>query len=205
MPGNVSPEERLFKVIQNGKNAPVKPKRGPIPFRMPMAMALPMPLRAEDLKSINKLLVLALIIISAAAFYYLLSKRPSITAITREATEAPLEMRKRKTIEVFKPLSFYMEAVEERNILNAAPKEIEEADIVEEEEAEPQLPELASLFKLQGISWGAIPKAMIQDTGDGQMFFLKKGQRIGATGIDVREITKDKVTIGFEEEEMELL
>ena len=92
-----------------------------------------------------------------------------------------------------------------RDIFRPAPKE------TEAEEAKPvvsdSLKKGAEDLKLQGIAWGPAPKAMIlwQKDKESNMYFLTNGQEIGATGIKVKEIYRDKVMIGNDEEEMELL
>ena len=69
------------------------------------------------------------------------------------------------------------------------------------------LKKAAEDLKLQGISWGDRPTAMIlwQTDKESKMYFLIKGQSIGSTGIKVKTIYKNRVTIELEGSEMELL
>ena len=45
---------------------------------------------------------------------------------------------------------------------------------------------------------------MLQIEKDGKVYFLKEGQMIGTTGIEVKSIMKNKVMLGYGDEEMEL-
>jgi len=237
MPENISPEEKLFKIIQNGKaaaapqkdeaadSAKAKPKRMPklnqnsikrffeklqlkgLPMPEPReALALPAKLQDADLGAINKILALVLVLVATFAGYQLIVKQYDINALVEKASRMPVPKAKREAIEPFKPLSFYLDAVKKRDILSPAPKPEEKKSALEKEEPpKPKLAELAAGLTLQGISWGAVPKAIIKSEDDEQIFFLKEGQLIGATTIKVKSITKDKVMISHGEEEMELL
>ena len=242
MADNISPEEKLFKIIQNSKGAPdskgapaaggqalshsanLKPKKMPkiglgsikhffegLQFKRPIAqpraaIAIPMRIHDADLGSINKILALILALIMTFALYQLVVKRYDINAITEKAARLPIQRAKREAIEPFKPLSFYLEAVKKRDILQPAPKpeEIKFA-LGEGKPPEPKLPELASGLTLQGISWGEVPKAIVKSEEEEQIYFLKEGQMIGVTKVKIKLITKDKVIISHGEEEMELL
>lgn len=234
MAENISPEEKLFKIIQGGKNdpppGPVSQNAGPVksdrikqfftglnPMRharaaagalgMPRAAApmFPVGARATDLKAVNKTLALLLVIAAAAAFYYLLSKRPNIADIAESVSDVPFRRSGRKTIETFKPLDFYLDMVEKRDILRLTPAPEKVNAESREAEPVPGLPAIAGSLKLAGISMGAVPKVMIEDTADGQVYFVKIGQEIGTTGIRVKSISKDRVTIAYGKEEMNLL
>ncbi|MCQ9207725.1 MAG: hypothetical protein NG740_07590 [Omnitrophica bacterium] len=240
MAENVSPEEKLFKIIQNEKNSP-SPGPGPqntgpgksdrvkqfftglnplrhahaalgrtAPERIlhaPRAAALMIPVgaRATDLKAINKMLVLFLVIATVLAFYYLLKGRPNIADISASVSDIPFRRSGRKTIETFKPLNFYLDMVKKRDILHSLPTAEEIKAEALEMEPEPELANLAESLKLAGISMGTVPKAMVEDTIDGQVYFVKIGQTIGATGIKVKSISKDSVIITYGKEEMQLL
>lgn len=237
MPDNVSPEEKLFKIIQNGKNAPPGEEKPPEPeakkkpeglkrlFKMdfkvkaprrirPQAApavagahagaGMPLDLRADDLAAINKILAVVLVIVAAFTFYYTTQRRPRVEEITRQVSGIPFERTGRTHIEALKPLTYYMDWVKKRNILEPAP-EAKEEKAAEKKAPKKKLAELASGLKLQGISWGETPKAMILSDSDGQIYFLEEGKKIGITGIEIKKITKDKVMVSYGDEEMELL
>ena len=233
MPENISPEEKLFRIIQEGKDNPPEKKEpkkkeqkpfmdgikqffagikfkpqaeetSPAAGEAARAIPLPFALNDAELKKINRMLAILLGVVMLFAFYYLMARRPSMREFSESASGLQFEMAKRKPIEAFKPLSFYMERVEKRNIFQPAPKVKKEVVVIKEPPRK-KLAELASDFTLQGISWGEVPKAMIMTGVDEQIFFLKEGQKIGITGITVKSIMRDKVMISYGEEEMELL
>jgi Tfp pilus assembly protein PilP len=234
MADNASPEERLFKIIQNGKNTPpgkqdsagAKPKKSregvkrlftglnlfkpPLPgrttFRPGGAVALPAALRAEDLKTINRVLALVLACVTALVFYYFMNKRLEVSELTARVSDVPFQ-RKKAAIEPFKPLPFYLEGVKERDIFSPAAEKAEEGRVtfVPEKEAKKKLEGAVATLKLQGISWGKTPKAMIMSEADGQVYFLTEGQMVGTSGVKIKTITRNKVILVYESEEMELL
>ena len=125
---------------------------------------------------------------------------------TEKMSKIEYQKIKKKEIEDFKPLSFYLGRTRERSILHPAPKEPEEsAPVTAAAEPLPMLKDKAAGLTLKGISWGKSPKAMIKIGEEDRIYFVSQGQAIGATDIEVKLISRDKVTIGYEEEEMDLL
>lgn len=209
MPENISPEEKLFKVIQNGKKNPPPIKKGNNMIAGMLSgasFAIPFNLDTRDLKSANRLLVLVLVAVAAVAIFFLISRTPSIDRVSRQVAGIPVQLRPQRTIEAFKPLNYYVEEVNERDIFQPTPKDPEEIEIPPEDLApEETLLDLAATLKLQGISWGGTPKAMVKDTSDNQMYFLKEGQAVGATGIKIKTIEKNRIVLIYGEEELELM
>jgi len=169
--------------------------------------ASPINLREQDIKAINKILAVICIAVTALVFYYLINKRPNIVDITGRPYDAPFPRKSKETMQAFKPLSFYMDSVKKRDIFRLPPekKDVKAASAEGKEAAAKKLKQLIGGLKLQGISWGASPKAMVKDELDGQVYFLKEGEAIGTSGIKIKTISKDKVIVGYKKEEMELL
>lgn len=215
---SVSPEERLFNIIQNGKNAAPKKKNAPHskagarlfsrPHRAEPALAealmMPAHLGTEDIGMINKILALALIITAGVVFYYSVNAKPRLSEITERISGIPFKSPQKKAIEALRPISFYLDRVKKRDILHPAPEIKGEGDFASGGMSNKEFSELTAGFKLQGISRGDSPKAMIMDEAEGQIYFLKEGEKVGATGIVIKKITKDKVMVGYGKEEMEL-
>ncbi|MCX5677839.1 MAG: hypothetical protein NTY76_01895 [Candidatus Omnitrophica bacterium] len=231
MAENISPEERLFKVIQQGKNsAPEEGKPGGKKFgewlrglkRFISAVGappsgekkgfnwktiIPANLKLPELEPgvINKVLAAALIIVAILVIYALTSKRQDTTMITDAVSKIQIaSVGGNEKIEPLKKADFYLAEIRKRDIFHPIPKE---AVTETKQGASGKLKKAAESLKLQGISWGPAPKAMIlwQNDKEGNMYFLTKGQTIGSTGIKIKEIRKDKVVIGNDEEEMDLL
>ena len=65
-----------------------------------------------------------------------------------------------------------------------------------------RIAEASKNLKLVGISWSDDPDVIIEDTKAGMAYFLKKGQMIN--DLKLKEVFKDKVILGYQEEEVEL-
>ena len=241
MADNVSPEERLFKVIQKGKDTSLgdkgfsekeKVRIGPRGIKQlfgglnsvgkgffaraksgtgseeqvaAMSSALPMRLNEMSPRAINGVLLIMLSVLTVAAIHYGINKRPTVAKISDAISKVHFQVPKREPIEAFKPVDFYLKEVEKRDIFRPVVKAQKSAAIPESKQALEELKEAAKDLKLKGISWGATPKVMIKSEKENRMHFLREGQIIGATGIEVKAILKGKVLISYRGEEMELL
>ena len=232
MAENISPEERLFKVIQQGKNpASGNEKPGDKKlagwlrafkrFASSIGSAASGENKGFDWKSIvpanfkllelepgaiNKALAVTLVVVMMLVVYSSISKRQDTTKITDAVSKiqiAPLAGGEK--MEPLNKVDFYVDGIRRRDIFH--PVMPEEAAVGTEQPVSELLKKAAESLKLQGISWGSTPKAMIlwKTDKESNMYFLMKGQAIGSTGVKVKEIYRDKVVIGTDEEEMELL
>jgi len=232
MAENISPEERLFRVIQQGKNPALEKERpgnkklagwlrGLRRFVSSIGSAASKENKGFDWKSIvpanfklpelepgaiNKALAVTLVVVMMLVVYSSISKRQDTTKITDAVSKiqiAPIEGGEK--IGPLKKIDFYIDGIRKRDIFHPAKPEEEAAGT--EQPVSDLLRKTAENLKLQGISWGSVPKAMIlwQNDKESNMYFLMKGQAIGSTGVKVKEIYRDKVVIGYNEEEMELL
>jgi len=231
MAENISPEERLFKVIQQEKKAPSeKGKPGDkrpggwlsrIKRLMPPAsVAQPAQKKGFDWKKIvpahmklpelepgviNRALAGILAVIVMLVIYASVSKRQDTTRISDAVSRMQTASAGGKErIEPFKEISYYLGGIRKRDIFRPTPKE---APVEVKQAVSDSLTKTAGDLKLQGIAWGNVPKAMILMQGDkeGRVYFLTKGQTIGSTGVKVKEIYRNKVMIGDDKEDMELL
>lgn len=229
MAENISPEERLFKVIQQAKQpgpeeaGPVDKKPGGwlgalkrlIPSRRSAAAGpkkgfnwkrvTPSHIKLPELNPgiINRILAAALIVIVVLVAYSAVNKRQDTKKITEAVSKIPAPPISLK----MKPLeeaSSYLNKVKKRNIFDYA---LKAPDGETKQVLSATLQELSRGLKLQGIAWGDTPKAMIfsQEEGESKMYFLMKGQEIGTTGVKIVKISKDKVVIGDGKTEMDLL
>ncbi|MBN2453763.1 MAG: hypothetical protein JXB40_05855 [Candidatus Omnitrophica bacterium] len=237
MAENISPEERLFKVIQQGKQlepasgAPekkgfpgllsairrmmssggpaVKPRTSAPGKSFDWKKIFPANLKFPEPKpgQINKALFFVLILMIAAVVYSLATKRQDAARITDAVSKIQISSAGgREKIEPFKALAHYLGRIQERNLFRPYPR----GGVIESrpsEEVSASMQDIAASMKLQGIAWGEKPRAMIlwQDDKEGKMYFLTKGQTIGSTNIKVKEIYRNKVVIGDDMEEMDLL
>ncbi|MBL7069665.1 MAG: hypothetical protein ISS34_07400 [Candidatus Omnitrophica bacterium] len=200
----ISPEERLFKVIQGGKAAPPHKAARRLGIR---ALALPVKFQIHelDIKVVNMALSFILIFLAIAVAYYAIYASPSVAKITEVASAVKPLLAKKADIENFKPMPYYLMEIDKRNIFQPAPKLNEKVISSRERTSMEELQEISGDFKLQGISWGKMPKVMIKSEKEDKIYFLKEGQMIGATNIKVEKIFNNKVIVSCEDAQMELL
>ncbi|MDD5423315.1 MAG: hypothetical protein WC592_03350 [Candidatus Omnitrophota bacterium] len=228
-PDNVSPEERLFKVIQDQKNAPVlKPESAAeekrpgdagtvrrffagvtvgrflkeLRYRMRMP-ALAGHIHEIQIGTVNKALVGVAALMALAEIYCILFGGPDIAKITKALSDAEIQdSREPRKIEALKPVSYYIDQVKKKSMFFSA-KTADKGPVNLASQVS-RLNDAAKDIKLKGISWGKVPKAIIKNEKEDKVYFLGEEQAIGSTGIEVRTILKRKVIIGSGDEEMEL-
>ncbi|MDD5225838.1 MAG: hypothetical protein PHV97_01465 [Candidatus Omnitrophica bacterium] len=226
MSDTLSPEERLFKVIQQGKLTPGQdsgankkktggwfeifkrftPAKNAAKPGAGWKAVLPVQIRWPELEPdiINKVLVAVLVVLMVAAFW-VSGKRKDVAVITEAVSKIRGSVEEgKKKIESLKALSFYLDEIRKRDIFR--PSVETSAGEVAQRKSE-TIVKAAEKMKLQGISRGDVPKAMIlcQDGNDSKMYFLVEGQAIGTTGFKVTKISKNTVTVGDGTEETVLL
>ncbi len=224
MADKISPEERLFKVIQEGKSSSgakdFKKKRVRIGLRgirqffanlkpggivseepaEAASVALPVKFQEIDLKVINRIFGFILAILIILLIYYVVNERPGVVKITDAISKIKLQTVKRKSIEAFKPLYFYTDEVKKRDIFRPVAREAEKIKV---EVKKPKLQELAKDLTLVGIYMGRYPEVMIEVKGEEKTYFLKQGDEI--KGIKIKVILEDRVILEYQGEEMDLI
>ncbi len=99
---------------------------------------------------------------------------------------------------LLKPLSFYQEALQERDIFRMGQKSaLDTPEVISSKAAE-----ASQTLKMVGISWSDKPDAMIEDTKTGKTYFVKTGQMVG--DFQVVAIYKDRVTLRYGVENIDL-
>lgn len=210
---NISPEERLFKVIQETK----KPASGSAPslratkwrsnLKNWIASRLTVfgarndnkviKLHNIDFKKVNRALWVILILLILLTAYYAF-KRPNLSKVTGAVFESGYQARGSKPIDTFKPLAFYAEQARKRDIFHPVTSAIKGI-------AGSGLQALTKDLGLAGIYQpiGKPSEAMIEDKAAKKTYFLKTGDEI--KGMKVKAILKDRVILQYGEEEMELM
>lgn len=226
MSETISPEERLFKVIQQGKlaagresGAGGEKNRGWIErFKRFIASwtagktgadgkeIVPARIKWPELEpeSINKVLAAILAIVLGFIIYTVSGKQKDVAVIMNAVSRIKASPEEGKKITTLKELSFYLNEIRKRDIFhaNAAPSAGESGQKKSE-----TFTKAVENMKLQGISWGGVPKAMIlwKDGKESKMYFLVEGQAIGTTGYKVIEISRTSVKVSDGNEETVLL
>ena len=220
---NISPEERLFNVIQKTKNDPfpkgeadkkitlVERLRRLIKILLPpdkkepsaaFSASIFFKLSEFDPRAVNAVSGVILALLTASVLYYAVSSRATIGKMIAAASKINFSYEKAQGgAEPFKLLNFYVDAITKRDIFQPGSVSAKGAGF---SPPVTQLAETAKDLKLVGIAWGAVPKAMIQSEKENKMYILTWGQEIGTTGIKIKEIRRDKVVIIYGGAEMEL-
>lgn len=224
MAENISPEERLFKVIQEGKKSTRKPPVWRMPgFGLPQlkqfftgflskkakidkqalpggtSIALPFSgLGHIDFKLVNKVLYAILAVITIIVIYWVMYQRPNLSKATSLIYTRAYPELKSKSTEVFKPLSFYAERAKKRDIFHPANTQIKASGGLRLQELIKDL-SLAGIYQGEGQHF----EAMIEDKLAKKTYFIKAGDDI--KGMKVKDILKDRVILQYGDEELELL
>ena len=231
-PSSISPEEKLFNVIKAGKTGVGGASKGE-GLKNPgteqvSAMGEKKIVREnqknknegnkiserhfyipEHIKEIPSFVIYAslgtiliILIVVAVKISMPHQRYASIIKTVRKNNVARLKILEKIT--PLNPLPEYIQEANRRNIFQPMPEELEEpAPTPPKEDTAKKLKEISQKLTLRGISWGDDPKAIIKDT-DGQIYFLKKGQAIGATGVKIKKIEKEKIIIQYKDAQTEL-
>lgn len=205
MEDNISPEERLLRLIRKDTKRPAKkqepiieepiaeepaPKTVKIPFSISFELA-------------NRLLLASIFILGIYLGVDFLIFRPEkieegilgleVGEIKDEAQELADKDVSQERLE---PVSRYSEPVRQRKLFTAASSSSAAA------RPTPSFMEIISKLKLQGIISGANPQAIIEDSKTKQVYFISPGGYIGE--IELKEILPGKVILNYRGQEAEL-
>ena len=230
---NLTPEEQLLKIIENpsaqgsSKDSGRSGKKGGSSFKLPSLGRLKGifsymegelrkkffkkgSLRVKlDLHLVNRILIGvtgALGIFLAVNLAFFRGNPEKIFALESEIPNLPSV--ETKTFQP-KPLSYYKEATQRRNLFGpveatkvATPAGPGEEKPAQQASRERQIDILTKGLKLVGISWGTDPQAMIEDTVSHRTYFVRPGQSIDR--VQVRGVFRDRVVLSYEDQEKEL-
>ncbi len=229
MAENVSPEEKLFKIIQQEKKASpggeiLAQKKGAPgwiedPARLillwkekatsivkdffkKIGIRLPGRPRELELKNINIILFAALFFLIIFVIYYAVTKYPNTAKRAAAAANAQVSLPSTaKDVEGLQQVDYYTEDAKHRDIFTAVRNLVTTAP-----EATTRVISKSSAgdLKLQGISWNDVPKVMIQSQKDNKFYILKQGQQIGMTGVKIKTILRNKVILTSGDADFEL-
>ncbi|MEE8423997.1 MAG: hypothetical protein V3S49_05595 [Thermodesulfobacteriota bacterium] len=230
MPEDYLPEERLLDVINSGKNN-VEARKGDVRRKSTFSWAnffkifsfkkfeseTKKPTFTTEfqrkniaffIKVLKVVVVVLLLVISLDMFINYKHGVPKI--LPQQSTARPPRLETQKITQL-KPPEFYLDRIKERDIflkyVEAVPekKELPVKEEVKPEETNQVIKEKAKNLKLVGIAWGEALEAMIEDGVEGRAYFLKEGESIGKTEVFIKKIYKDRVLLGYQDQELELL
>ncbi len=215
MHDNISPEERLLRLIRIG---PKKPKAAPEPADADKeALEVTAPVKRQPILNINfgrfslpedlttniflaVIAVLGLVLLFSFAGTFFNSAEKKVLALSRSVTRRSLdELDARQAVEsLIEPqdLTYYAQSVASRNLFSA------ETAALEESAPRIDVMQRIAKLKLQGIITEPDPQAIIEDQQTNQIYFLSVGGCIG--DIELKAILDGKVKVYYSGQEIEL-
>lgn len=208
----VTPEEKLLRLIENpaqAKDAGLKPKKIKLKFKFNIFGAVKSFLKTKDkfsprifnLGFLNQCLVVLSALIAVFLIFDFIKGRPNldkIYAYTSGIEEGAVKIKTAAEVKAVE-ISDYVSQIERRDIFHSIP--------LKKEEKIPEAKELLAVFaqdlKLVGIIWSVKPQAMIESKKENRTMLLNAGDFIGK--VKIKQILKDKVILGYDNEETELL
>lgn len=218
MPDKLTPEEKLLKLIENpNKEAEGTKIKRPLRnaglnfFSLKRWKANIKRLRTVketfkpylvNLKFVNRALGLTAIIITVFLIFDFIAGQPNMNNVYSFAKEAAAAGQSIKAVPIQNVinLSDYQSLIDKRDIFHFIPLKKEEVKTVQAKDI--LMAEVAQL-KLVGIIWSKTPQAMIEDKRENKTNLVSEGDVIGK--LKVKQILRDKVVVGYENEEYDLL
>ncbi len=220
---NLSPEEKLLKLIESGEKGPrrfvfwdvrtwaalffpLKQKAKRLArFRFPRGLAP----RELHFNLINRGLMVLLIFLVAAIAFNMNRVQPSLKALFSQVVASRPLAGEEQALASLRPLADYVREVEKRDLFHPVPPPKPKGPEPKAALVKPPGPtpleilrEKATALKLVGISWGETPIAMIEDTIKRETSFFKAGQFINE--IQVKAILKDRAVLSYGDAEYDL-
>ncbi len=221
----ISPEERLFNAIQEGKKGPVrrvgkKNTGGQGDFWNKLAALLKLSSSSEpstiapegrsstpavNIKIVNAVLAIILILLICWVGYEAVYQRPEMSRVVVAPAANHSAVLPTEPVEEFKPLDVYLEEVKKKDIFHApAPEpQVAKEEAAKPVETGPDIKELIKNLSLAGIYEGQSLEAMIEDKELKKTYFVKPGDEI--KGVKVKSVLKDRVILQLGTQEAELL
>ena len=214
MPENITPEEKLLKLIENPAMA--KPLRNSRKLRfnfqtiknrfkairnIKIGISSQKIERLFNLRSINKLLIVTSSLFSAYLIFDFIKAKPNLDMLNagqriKQAKNATALVSNNFT------LNDYLSQIKKRDIFHFIPLKKQEPDNAKE-----TLASLMNNLRLVGIIWSSKPQVMIEDKQENKTWILNQGDEILKVNgkIKIKEILKDRTILSFEGQDMELM
>jgi hypothetical protein len=204
MDANVSPEDKLLRLIKGGK--PSGPGAGSPRLSLPFAGIFSKFLRIKgsrfNLFKIEYLTGLAWVVfIAALSFMGISAGRAFFSSKNIGAGGVSNNSHNYFNNESagIKPFSFYQAVLDKRQIFNQPVS----GGVKEEKTPGINMAEIISQYNLSGIVSGDNPKAIIEDKKSQKSYFLREGESAG--DLTVEKIGAGKVSLDYKGEKFELV
>ncbi len=225
---NVTPEERLLRLIESGERGELKPKtvqrsifwnvrtwsknlfarrnktNGSSGVRSAAGLSPEL-----NLRLMNRALIVFLILVVGGIAFNMNRVKPSLKALFSQVVASRPLAGEEQALASLRPLADYVGEVEKRDLFHPVPPPKPKGPEPKAALVKPPGPtpleilrEKATALKLVGISWGETPIAMIEDTTKRETSFFKAGQFINE--IQVKAILKDRAVLSYGDAEYDL-
>lgn len=179
---NISPEEKLLRLIRNPAKSQPQERAGiKIPVRMPF--------QSPEKFSFMPNLIWVCFVLSCVYLIVVPYKQPQLPEL-QEAEPVKSKMDE----PAIKPYDFYVDAVKKRPIFTVAQQE-QRAQAAAGQD-------LTKDFVLMGIISGDVPQAVIENKKAQKTYYLNEGQFID--GFQVADIQEGKVILEYNGQKFEL-
>lgn len=202
-------EEKLLHLIENPTLKTKKEFKPPFKRRPPLGFSrlslaikefwLKRQAKVFTLKFTNKVLIALCIVITLfVVFDFMMGSKDVKNLYLVEKGLIPSEVGEDKITQSL-PLAEYLTQIKKRDIFVSIEKEF---PTYEEGEAI-TITSLSESLVLVGILWSSVPQVMIEDTNVNKTYILNKGDSIN--NIFIKDILRDRVILGYQDEEMEMM
>lgn len=154
----------------------------------------------DTVRATNRLLMIASLLLALWTIYCAATAGPRRDLA---ATSIATALRSTGDVNQLQTMAFYLKEVEGRNIFKPILAKTED-EKQEAEDPRRRLEEFAQDLEVQGVSWNDPDMVMAYDRRQRKMLFLRQSQKIGNTEIEVREVSPDRVRLGYKDAEIEI-
>lgn len=209
MKDNVSPEEKLLRLIRGQKKSPLPAlSEGRLNTPLPVKMQGGVINQKRNFKfekylpqlNLNNLIIIGLVVASlyllSAFIYPLLVSKKTILSTEKPSDEITESKESVKPDEI-KPYDFYNQGIKNKQIFGAGA-----ATQLTQESGATVGANLIKDINLLGVISGANPQAIIEDKKSQKTYYVNKGQMIGE--FQVEDIGEGKIILNYGGQKFEL-
>ena len=207
MPGKpLTPEEKLFAVIQGAQAPSPRAKARALPVQQ-LWKAVATFARPMELPRINRWLLWAAGGLALLCVVNPLILQPKISRVVSQGAVPSASWEIAPPLDGLQPTEMYVQLMQTRDPfrIEVRPQPDQSQQAPPPPPAPPPRPDphqLIAGLKLVGISWGAAPEVMIEDSSSQQTFILHVGGTVG--NAQVKEILQDRVVLRVGDQDVEL-
>lgn len=191
MKENISPEERLLRLIKGEKEEPKLTSQNILDRPAPISFKRYLNIEYLE-KSLGIIFFISLIYLIITFSLALVPKKIDSASLPKKE-----EKEKEEPEPEIKPFNFYLEGISRQPVFVS-----EVTDITKSTETSLKGTESVKDFNLLGIISGENPQAIIENKKTQKTYFLKRGEFIGE--FQLEEVGEGKVTLNYQGQRFDL-